>query len=297
MGRRGLAAHGVRWLALACCLTALPAAAETPARKLFGAKDRPAALPSAAIGGYAKGCLSGGVRLEDFGDGFQTMRPSRNRAWGHPRLIAVVRDLARNLRHEGYAPILIGDMAQARGGPMLTGHRSHQIGLDADIWFRPGPRGQLSREEREEWSAKSVVHGRTAPWVNERFTSREARMVELAARSPEVARIFVNAPIKKALCEAYRGGDRSWLRKVRPWYGHIYHMHVRLHCPTGMAACKNQKPPPPGAGCGDELAGWLKPPKPVKPKPGQKPKPVKKREIYLSQLPRDCRSVLAAPDG
>ena len=35
--------------------------------------------------------------------------------------------------------LLVGDMAQARGGPMLTGHASHQVGLDADIWLTPMP--------------------------------------------------------------------------------------------------------------------------------------------------------------
>ena len=35
--------------------------------------------------------------------------------------------------------LLVGDISQPRGGPMLTGHASHQLGLDADIWLTPMP--------------------------------------------------------------------------------------------------------------------------------------------------------------
>ena len=40
---------------------------------------------------------------------------------------------------------------------MLTGHASHQIGLDADVWLTPMPARTLSREEREEMSAVDMV--------------------------------------------------------------------------------------------------------------------------------------------
>jgi hypothetical protein len=33
--------------------------------------------------------------------------------------------------------LYIGDISQPRGGPMTSGHASHQIGLDADIWMLP----------------------------------------------------------------------------------------------------------------------------------------------------------------
>ena len=111
------------------------------------------------------------------------------------------------------------------------------------------------------------------------------------------ARVFVAAPIKKALCEASGPGDRGWLRKVRPWYGHRDHLHVRLNCPNGASGCAAQRPPPPGDGCGAELLSWLKPPKPKKPsvaKKKPKTKPKKRRETLLSELPDYCRTVLKA---
>ncbi len=47
--------------------------------------------------------------------------------------------------------------AQPRGGPTLSGHASHQTGLDADIWLTPMPNRQLSRKEREDTSAVMMV--------------------------------------------------------------------------------------------------------------------------------------------
>ena len=50
-------------------------------------------------------------------------------------------------------------------------------------------------------------------------------------------RIFVNAAIKKALCREAKG-DRYWLCKVRPMYGHDYHFHIRIKCPPGAGECE-----------------------------------------------------------
>ena len=131
-----------------------------------------------------------------------------------------------------------------------------------------------------------------AKWTDER-----ARLIRRAASDKRVARIFVNPTIKKALCDFEKSRDRAWLRKIRPWWGHHYHFHVRLSCPPGSAGCKNQNPPPPGDGCGQQLTYWLSdepwvPKNP--PKPGEKPKIVKKRPMALAALPQACQSVLKA---
>src|SRR4051812_30642395 len=128
------------------------------ARELFGRKLLPAAMPPRAIGFYAKGCIAGAEALPINGDSWQVMRLSRNRYWGHPDLVALVERLAAKARTEAHWPgILVGDMSQPRGGPMLTGHASHQVGLDADIWLTPMPKHKLSRNEREEMSAVMMV--------------------------------------------------------------------------------------------------------------------------------------------
>jgi penicillin-insensitive murein endopeptidase len=85
------------------------------------------------------------------------MRLSRNRRWGHPTMIALIEKLSRDAVAIGWPGLLLGDISQPRGGPMLTGHASHQIGLDADIWFTPMPKGGLTLHQRETMSAVSVL--------------------------------------------------------------------------------------------------------------------------------------------
>jgi penicillin-insensitive murein endopeptidase len=76
------------------------------------------------------------------------MRLGRNHHWGHPETIALVERLSRQAVRAGWKGLYVGDIGQARGGP-VPGHASHQIGLDVDIWMLPPPRLNLSRAERE----------------------------------------------------------------------------------------------------------------------------------------------------
>lgn len=266
---------------------ALPArAAEPSAKQLFGAVTAPAALPPAPIGSYAKGCLAGGTALPLDGPAWQTMRLSRNRMWGHPELVAFIERLAVAAQADGWPGLLVGDMAQPRGGPMRTGHASHQIGLDVDLWLTPMPDHRLSAEERESMSAVSMLVEGTRTVDPARFTDLHLAVIRRAALDPEVARIFVHPGIKQAMCERATG-DRAWLRRVRPWWGHDTHFHVRLRCPTGQTDCRDQDAPPPGDGCGADLAWWLGD-EPWRPKPpGPPPAP-----IMLADLPRECAAVL-----
>jgi penicillin-insensitive murein endopeptidase len=257
--------------------------------------DGPAGGPAAVYGKFSLGCFSGGEALPLNGPGFQVMRPSRERYFGHPRIIRFVRSLAESAQDQGWDGLLVGDMAQARGGPMRTGHRSHQSGLDADIWFRPAPDRELSLQEREDTSAISMLDG-TKEGTNDHFGKREVGLLKLAAQSPEVGRIFVHPAIKRTLCEKVgegHGKDRDWLRKVRPWWGHHYHFHVRLRCPAGDAECVDQAPPPPGDGCDASLAWWFSDEAREKAEAMRKAPP-KPRKIPLDALPAQCRSVLTA---
>lgn len=271
---------------IAAARAALPADA---AKVLFGSVKGPASLAARSIGGYAKGCLAGGVALPVNGPDWQVMRLTRNRNWGHPALIDFLEHFAANAKIDGWPGLLVGDMAQPRGGPMITGHASHQIGLDADIWLLPAPSRTLSAAEREEVSAISMLKPGTRQIDDKLWTPARAQLIKRAALAPEVARIFVNPAIKQALCQS-AGSDRAWLRKVRPWYGHDYHFHVRIACPKDAVGCADQDPPPAGDGCGADLAWWLGP-EPYKPEPPTPPKPPMK----LKDLPQACADVLAAP--
>jgi penicillin-insensitive murein DD-endopeptidase len=228
-----------------------------PAKELFGAVNAPTPLAARAIGSYARGCLAGAVSLPINGPDWQVMRLSRNRNWGHPRLLDFLERFARDARErDGWPGLLIGDMAQPRGGPMITGHESHQIGLDADIWLTPMPDRILTPQEREDLTATSMLKD---PFTVDMklWTPLQTKLIKRAASYPEVSRIFVHPAIKKVLCEQ-AGKDRGWLAKVRPWWGHYYHFHVRITCPPGSAGCEGQKPVSGDDGCGTELNDWFK---------------------------------------
>ena len=267
------------------------ARAELPsdaAKVLFGGAREPAPLSARSIGAYSRGCLAGATALPVDGAAWQVMRLSRNRNWGHPALIAFLERFAARGKKIGWPGLLVGDLSQPRGGPMITGHASHQIGLDADIWFLPMPAHTMSRTERETISAVSMVKMATREIDRAAWTPTRMALVREAALDPHVARIFVHPAIKKTMCDE-ASGDRGWLAKVRPWYGHNYHFHVRLACPAGIADCKDQDPAPAGDGCGDDLAWWLGP-EPWKPSPPEKPRP----PLKLADLPAACSTVLLA---
>src|SRR5438105_7642157 len=210
------------------------------AKELFGRKVLPAAMPSRVIGFYAKGCIAGAEALPINGDTWQVMRLSRNRNWAHPELVKLLERLSANAHKDaGWPGILVGDMSQPRGGPMITGHASHQVGLDADIWLTPMPARELTRAEREDMSATMAVAADRKDVDPGVWTPAHAAIIKAAAEDPQVQRIFVNAAIKKALCRD-AGNDRSWLWKIRPMYGHDYHFHIRMKCPAHYPNCTPQ---------------------------------------------------------
>jgi penicillin-insensitive murein endopeptidase len=266
------------------------------AKQLFARKLLPSAKPAKVFGSYIKGCIAGAGQMPINGDSWQVMRLSRNRYWGHPDMIAFLKRLAANVHKDaGWAGILVGDIGQPRGGPALTGHTSHQIGLDADIWLTPMPSHLLSREEREEMSATMMVRDDRLDVDPSAWTPKHWMLLRDAAQEPRVQRIFVNAAIKRALCRD-ANGDRRWLEKIRPWYGHDYHFHIRMKCPPGNGECKGQPDQGGGEGCKpSDLAYWFKD-SVLHPKPSKEP-PKPKRDITLAQMPPACRGVLNAPDA
>src|SRR5690606_8098846 len=131
---------------------------EDAAKYMFAARQTPSPGPAAAIGYYPRGCLQGGVALPVDGPHWQVMRLFRNRNWGHPSLVRFIERFSeRAVQATGWNGILVGDMAQPRGGPAPSGHVSHQTGLDVDIWFVPMPGDRLTREQRDEMSANNLV--------------------------------------------------------------------------------------------------------------------------------------------
>ncbi len=274
------------------------AEAEPRAHELFG-KFREASDQSAAsIGSYAKGCGAGFVELPETGATWQAMRLSRNRNWGHPATIAFIERLSQTAaKQPGWKGLYVGDIGQPRGGPMTSGHISHQIGLDIDIWMLPAGHLNLTRSEREEISSISVRTGDQKS-VNDNWSKSHAKILKAAASDPAVDRIFVAAAAKIEMCKSARKRDEKWLRKIRPLYGHNTHFHVRMKCPENSVHCRPQRPSidyiSNGDGCDETLRWWvtgyleeLK-----KPKDPDKPKQRGPRDYTMQDLPGQCAGVL-----
>jgi penicillin-insensitive murein endopeptidase len=268
----------------AAVLARLP---QDAAKRVFGLATSAAPGPASSIGSYTRGCTNGAVELPADGPNWQVMRPSRNRAWGHPVLIGFLERLSVTAAGAGWPGLLVGDIAQPRGGPMLTGHTSHQLGIEADIWLTPMPDRRFSPAERDQILASNAVAASGDDVDPEVWRPEHRKLLEAAARSPGVARIFVNPAIKRALCrEAGAAGvDRGWLSRIRPWWGHNYHFHVRLSCPRGDTECQGQPAPPAGDGCGAELDWWFT-------AEGRHPKPgPPERPLRVADLPPGCQAL------
>ncbi len=216
--------------------------------------------PPQSIGAYNAGCLQGAVALPPEGLGFEVMHLHRHRYFGHPTLVDFVRRLAEQALAQGLPVLLVGDLAQARGGPTPSDHGSHQSGLDVDVAYtRPAPKlsSPIAAAAREELQPPAVVdlttHRLTAAW-----SPQIADLIALAAEDSRVERIFVNASVKRELCALERSGT-PWVAKLRPWWGHDDHFHVRLRCPAGSPECRMQPPVSAGDGCDATLEWWFRP--------------------------------------
>ena len=277
---------------LSAVLFAGAAAAQAPTdQKYWAARTTPAPGPAAVIGSYSNGCLRGAVALPPEGDGFIVLRTHRNRFWGHPDLVSFVKDLGTFTKRNLDGALMIADLGQPRGGP-ITGHGSHELGLDADIRLLIVPPGAVTKEMRRAPKEVGLVRD-SKPAGNEKLETRiwsgkHVRLYEAAARHPKVDRIFAHPVLKRTLCAQVKG-DRAWLAKVRPWYGHHAHMHVRLKCPKDSPDCKPQNPVPAGDGCGAPLAWWFTPEpyEQLRARQAQPPKPP-------APMPAGCAEVYGA---
>jgi penicillin-insensitive murein DD-endopeptidase len=226
-----------------CAVAQAEPAVGTPSSpQAWNAVRQPAPWTAESIGGYSAGCLAGASQLPPKGAGYVIARPERGRVWGHPSLISFLEQLGARAKQLKLPAFFIGDLAQPRGGPAPSGHASHQTGLDVDVAYGAMANGELP----------SMLDGKKQP--GKLFTAKVVRLLQLAAADPRVDRMFVNPAIKRALCQA--SGDRAWLRKLRPWWGHHAHFHVRLACPERSAECVPQPALPAGDGCG-ELDWWF----------------------------------------
>lgn len=277
-------------LSMNLVLLAIPLLAAPIARGAtspWAAVSAPTRGPTQVIGDTSNGCVGGAEALPEVGTGYVSVRRARNRYYGHPDLLRLVRDLSASVHSKGLGLVMVGDLSQPRGGRMPSSHRSHQNGLDADFWFTLADSPQAARRLMDDRPDPPSMVQPGGLFVSDAWGPDQRFLLETASRNPAVDRIFVNPAIKRSLCQEVKG-DRRWLRKIRPWFGHDSHFHLRLRCPAGSAQCIPQAALPTGDGCGADLAWWFseeaRHPSTRKGKPKAEPVP-----------PAACMTLLARP--
>lgn len=276
-----IALHATLLGALLCLLLPAPASSSTP----WAEVRSPSSGPTQVIGTVSNGCIGGADALPETGTGYVSIRRYRNRYYGHPELLRFIEDVGRTQQRHRGLPMMVGDLSQPRGGLMSSSHRSHQNGLDVDIWLTLAASPADARKRMDQRPDPQSMVSPGGLFVSNHWGEDQRFLIETAARHRSVDRLFVNPAIKRALCQS-AGADRGWLRKVRPWKGHDAHFHVRLACPAGSPRCDAQAALPSGDGCGEELAWWFSEEarKPIKKGPG--------KATAEPVMPTACRAVL-----
>lgn len=266
-----------RLVGLLALLASTATFAATPWQKI----SHPIAGSPQSIGAFSNGCIVGAHELPLNDPRYQVMRQDQRRYFGHPDLVTFIQRLSNQSTQLGLGTLLIGDMGMAAGGRFSSGHASHQSGLDVDIFLQL-PKARWTSAQLLKPQALDLVASDNQHVVPRLWQPEISSLIMLAAKDNDVTRIFVNPAIKQQLC-LDAGADRDWLRKVRPWFAHRAHMHVRLRCPADSLECQDQPLPPPGDGCGAELQSWFAPPAPGERPPKKKTPP---------PLPASCQALL-----
>jgi len=252
-----------RQLFLAALLLLVPLHAGVAQAPAGGMIPAPVAAPGPApgpvriVGGPGPGCIAGAVELPAVAPGIKTVRASRSSFWGHPDTVAGLRLLGERAQAAGLPVLFMNDLSNPRGGPM-RGHASHQVGLDADVYLDLAlPRHFVGAASRDAVEPAGLVRADQRGVELSRWQPGHVTLLRLAVELPGVDRVLVNAAIKKQLCAVVPPAERAWLRRIRPWYAHAAHMHIRFRCPAGQTECGDLPPLPPGDGCDASLQWWF----------------------------------------
>ena len=252
--------------------------------------------PHGPIGIYYNGCIGNAVALPLQGEGYQSVRASRQHFYGHPQLVTYLQKLGRVAQKvwHGFAGNLqiklpstplakwllgIGDLSAKLGGN-IEHHGSHKTGLDADVPYLPylSTASLVENEQRPWYSVVDLQKRQT----NALWNPRIAHLLHQAAVPASVAYLFVDPAIKQAVCQM-KWKNRAWLGKLYPLSNHHDHFHVRQKCPPGSQLCTPQVLPMVGDGCSHIDAK----------KPKKKPQTSTKAPRLLA-MPSQCQSLLTS---
>jgi penicillin-insensitive murein endopeptidase len=212
-----------------------------------------------------------------------------NSHYAHPATLQFIRDLGAALSGHD-VPILLGDFSLPRGGPFTTRHASHTNGTDIDVWFLIDSRLKerpLSVAERETLTSYSLADLDGNVLISERWNDKYRLMLQVTAEDSRTHTVFVHPTIKKKLCEN-PVHHKPWLAKIRPWWGHDEHMHVRLGCPSDSPDCV-EKARPTNIACDETLAWWFSE---EWRKEYEDRKKISDSPFVMPELPQKCTEIL-----
>ena len=192
------------------------------------ALTKPASLGSVCLGRPNRGRLWNAVELTSE-PGLHVM-VNRDNSFGTVATVRSLRAAVADLRAERpSAPDLnVGDLSRERGG-YLRPHRSHQLGLDADL-------GYFYRANAK-WYTKATAENldRELTWA----------LVKSLIAEGGVEYVFMDRSVQSWLHNYAldQGEDPAWLEKIfespahkdtliRHAYGHVTHFHVRFLDPA-----------------------------------------------------------------
>ena len=202
--------------------------------------QRPTKGPSRSVGAPSKGSLEGGKALEDSTDA--RVLPRRHKArclnYGVARLVDALAHAGQSVRaaYPGSPPLGVGDLAQAKGGPIPPYSRSHQAGRDVDLAYYAVDASGAPLPVDDLWKAKGLTDG-TRHFDLER---NWALVVALASNpSVEVRWIFVSDELRAALlaegakekaAPALISRAEAVLHQPSDAPPHDDHFHLRIRC-------------------------------------------------------------------
>lgn len=238
-------------------------------------------------GDYNRGCISGSVPLADYGIGFQSTRRSRDMHYGAPSTIKTIETIGTQVFAAGLGYMLVGNVSKKNGGPLFEHSISHQNGLDFDVAYQPVEK-PLSEVMSASFDFRSLLSFDKNTLNQKLWNEKTAELLKITAQRPEVERILVDPLIKQQLCVTER--HEEWFKKLRPWFKHDNHFHVRLKCPADSKTCVSQDPPPNEIGCDGEAFDWWFSDEAKNMRDGKLKKPTK--TTPPKPYPAECNAVL-----
>ncbi len=186
--------------------------------------------------------------------GFQVLNQENERYYGTWDMIQFIKKMGEWVRVSfPNQTLAVRDISKKDGG-QLAKHKSHKVGLDADIAYFTKNKSRIMT---------TMIDTRTNQVSNDLMLDEQLKLFKYMISTGEVHVIFVDHLIKKALCEKATelgevNGNKDnpltvrTLNRLAPDFGkdreHSTHFHLRLFCGPYNRACNLGNPGGPETG-------------------------------------------------